>query len=395
MADRYHHGISLTEISNAPRIIATVATAVIGLVATAPAAAADAFPLDRPVLVRDLDAAIVAAGAGGTLAATLSAIAATVRTPIVVVRVAPGADAAATQAAIIGTQANGLRTGMQALLGAEAATGVKPRILAVPGLENAEITQALAEVAEKLRGMSYAKALGDDVAAAEAYAGGFTSRALMLLWPDVTVRRADGTTVPSFAAAHAVAMRALIDQEQGWHKTLSNVPLPAVTAGTGVVGITRDVTFDIQDPDCDANVLNAANVTTLVRINGELRFWGSRTTANDANFAFESATRTAQILADTIAGGLVWAIDKPLTPGLARDIVEQCNAKFRAMKQAGVIFGAQAVFDAAKNPVDKLRTGILTIGYRYTPVPPLERLNLVQEISDEFLANFADLVANG
>jgi phage tail sheath protein FI len=278
MADRYHHGISLTEVSNTSRTIATVATAVIGLVATAPAAAADAFPLDRPVLVRDLDAAVVAAGAGGTLAATLAAIAATVR---------------------------------------------------------------------------------------------------------------------SFAAAHAVAMRALIDQEQGWHKTLSNVPLPAVTAGTGVVGIERDVTFDIQDPDCDANVLNAANVTTLVRINGELRFWGSRTTAGDANFAFESATRTAQILADTIAGGLVWAIDKPLTPGLARDIVEQCNAKFRAMKQAGVIFGAQAVFDGAKNPVDKLRTGILTIGYRYTPVPPLERLNLVQEISDEFLANFADLVANG
>jgi phage tail sheath protein FI len=274
MADRYHHGISLTEVSNATRTIATVATAVIGLVATAPAAAADAFPLDRPVLVRDLDSAIVAAGADGTLAQALAAIAATVRAPVVVVRVAPGADAAATQSAIIGADANGLRTGLQALLGAEAATGVKPRILATPGLENEDVTTALAEVAEKLRAMAYAKALGEDVAAVDAYAAGFTSRALMLLWPDVTVRRADGTTVPSFAAAHAVAMRARIDQEQGWHKTLSNVPLPGITAGTGVVGITRDVTFDIQDPDCDANVLNAARPA---RPPGDVRHVACRT----------------------------------------------------------------------------------------------------------------------
>lgn len=393
MADRYHHGISLTEVTNTSSVIATVATAVIGLVATAPAASADAFPLDRPVLVSDLDSAIAAAGAGGTLAATLSAIAATVRAPVVVVRVAPGVDEAATQAAVIGATVNGKRTGMQALLGAEAATGVKPRILAAPGLENAETTAALAEVAEKLRAMSYAKAIGDDATAVEAYAAGFTSRTLMLLWPDVTVRRTDGTTVASYAAAHAVAMRARIDQEQGWQKTLSNVALPGVTAGAGVVGMEHDVSFDIQDPDCDANLLNAANVTTLVRINGELRFWGSRTTASDTNFAFESATRTAHILADTIAAGLVWAIDKPLVPSLARDIVEQCNEKFRAMTRAGEIYGAVATFDAAKNPVDQLRTGVLTIGYRYTPIPPLERMNLLQEITDEYLADFASLVS--
>ncbi len=69
-------------------------------------------------------------------------------------------------------------------------------------------------------------------------------------------------------------MRALIDQEQGWHKTLSNVPLPDSTAGTGVVGATKDISFDIQDADCDANQLNAARITTLVPISGRLRFWG-------------------------------------------------------------------------------------------------------------------------
>ncbi len=393
MADRFHHGIALTEVTKTSRIIATVATAVIGLVVTAPAASADAFPLDKPVLVTDLDAAIVAAGAAGTMRAALSAIAATVRAPVVIVRVAPGADAAATRTAVIGTNAGGVRTGMQALLTAEAVTGKKPRILATPGLEAADVTAALGEVADKLRAMAYARALGEDRAAAEAYAGGFDDRALMLLWPDVKVRAADGTITTSPVAAHAVAMRALIDQDQGWHKTLSNVPLPEVTAGTGVVGITKDVTFDIQDPDCDANVLNAARVTTLVAINGRLRFWGSRTAAATGDFVFESYTRTAHILADTIATGMVWAIDKPLIPSLARDVVEMCNEKFRALKREGFIYGAVAVFDGAKNPVASLKAGQLTIGYRYTPIPPLERLNLEQEFTDEFLADFAATVA--
>jgi phage tail sheath protein FI len=131
-----------------------------------------------------------------------------------------------------------------------------------------------------------------------------------------------------------------------------------------------------------------------VRIAGELRFWGNRTCAAPASdFVFESACRTAQILADTVALGLVWAMDKPLLPSLAKDIVEQINEKFRQEKRAGRILGAVAVFDGAKNPVDQLKAGKLLIGYRYTFVPPLEALGIEQEISDEFFADFTSLVA--
>jgi phage tail sheath protein FI len=53
-------------------------------------------------------------------------------------------------------------------------------------------------------------------------------------------------------------------------------------------------------------------VTTLIRRDG-FRFWGSRTCSADPLFAFESATRTAQVLADTMAEAHFWAVDKPLT----------------------------------------------------------------------------------
>jgi phage tail sheath protein FI len=384
------HGINVTEVQRTTRSIATIATAVIGLVATAPDAVAGAFPLDTAVKVTNLDDAVAKAGAGGTLRAALVAIAGQVNAPIVVVRVAPGANAADTATAVIGTDEAGVKTGMQALLTASAQLNLHPRIIGAPGLEAELVTEALVTVARRLRARVYAAAIGDDRGEAIAHRALFPdARELTLLWPGVTAPYgAAGASIGVPVAAVAMGARAAIDQTQGWHKTLSNVPLADID------GLAADVTFDIQDAECDANVLNASQLVTVVRIAGELRFWGNRTcAAPDSDFVFESACRTAQILADSVALGLVWAMDKPLLPSLAKDIVEQINEKFRTEKRAGRILGAVATFDGARNPTEQLKAGKLLIDYRYTFVPPLEALGLEQEISDEFFADFASLVA--
>ena len=384
------HGINVAEVKNTSRSIATVATAVIGLVATAPDAVAGAFPLDTAVKIVNLDDAIGKAGGTGTLRAALRAIAGQVSAPIVVVRVAPGATPADTATAIVGADEAGVKTGMQALLTAPAQLNMHPRIIGAPGLESEQVTKSLVIVAKRLRARVYAKAIGDDLDEAVQHRALFpNARELTLLWPGVTAPYGDdGSSVAVPVAAVAMGARAAIDQTQGWHKTLSNVALADLD------GLAADVTFDIQDAECDANVLNASELVTIVRIAGDLRFWGNRTCADPASdFVFESACRTAQILADTVALGLVWAMDRPLLPSLAKDIVEQINEKFRQEKRAGRILGAVAVFDGAKNPVEQLKAGKLLIGYRYTFVPPLEALGLEQEISDEFFADFASLVA--
>ena len=385
----YLHGISVTEISGTSRSLRTIATAVIGLVVTAPAADAAVFPLNRPVLITNIEGAVLKAGNTGTMKNALDAIADQVRAPVVVVRVAPGVDATATNLAVIGTDVNGQKTGMQALLAAEAIVGVRPRIIGAPGLDTQPVATQLAAVAKRLRAMAYAAAIGANRDAVIAYRSNFTARELMLIYPDFTTPVGVlGDSEPSFAVARALGLRALIDQEQGWHKTLSNVPVKNVT------GLTKDVQFDLQDPDSDSNLLNAADITTIVRLNGELRFWGSHTCSDNPDFMFESATRTAQIIADTIVVGLVWAVDKPLLPSLARDIVEQINAAFRKLQTAGQILGGEAWFDTAKNPAGSLKLGKLLLSYKYTPVPPLEQLGLEQEITDEYLADFGQLVAN-
>lgn len=384
----FQHGISVTEVASAARSLAVVATGVIGLVATGPAADAATFPLDTRVKIAPsaIIDAIGKAGATGTLKAALQAIVNHVRAPIVLIRVAPGVDDAATDANVI--------AGIQMLRGAEAQLGLKPRILGAPGLDTEDVADELAAVAKDLRAFAYARCHGADTAARVAYRENFDQRELMLLYPDFLVE--SGTEiVASPSVAHAMGMRARIDQEQGWHKTLSNVPVE------GVVGITEDVGFDFQSVDTEANQLNEAGITTIVAINGSLRFWGNRTCADPASdtgkdFVFESATRTAQILGDTCALGMIWAIDKPLTPGLARDIIEQINELFRQLARPGSaqrIFGAEAWFDADANPIESLKAGKLLIRFKYTPVPPLENLLLRQEITDEYLGNFAELVA--
>jgi phage tail sheath protein FI len=239
-------------------------------------------------------------------------------------------------------------------------------------------------MAEKLRAFAYANAHNcETVSDAIAYRDGFGARELMLIWPDfVNWDTATNANAPASAVARALGLRAKLDQQVGWHKTLSNVPV------NGVSGLSQDIYWDLQNPATDAGLLNAADVTTLIRREG-FRFWGSRTCSADPLFAFEHYTRTAQVLADTMAEGHFWAVDKPMHPSLVRDIVEGINAKFRELKRGGYIIDGQCWFDEAANDKDTLKAGKLFLDYDYTPVPPLEDLMLRQRITDRYLVDFA------
>ncbi|MCC2603027.1 phage tail sheath subtilisin-like domain-containing protein [Sphingopyxis yananensis] len=386
----FKHGITLTEVNTGSRTLRAVSTAVIGLVATAPDADPAAFPLNRPVLITDVDTAIGKAGVGGTLGHSLRAIADYSRPFIVVVRVEEGEDAEETDANVIGTTLpSGQKTGMQALLAAEAQLGVKPKILGTPGLETQAVTSALVIVAKRLRGFVYARALGATTAAAIAYRANFSQRELMLLMPDfIAFDVASAANITSDVAARAMGVRAMIDETVGPHKTLSNVTLD------GVIGITSDIHWDIEDATSEANLLNAKEITTIIRTDAGFRFWGNRTCApTDDPFAFESTTRVAQLIGDTMVKGMLWAIDKPLTPALARDIVETINGFGRDLVAAGVLLGFNCWFAEESNSVNSLKAGKLRIDYDYTVPPPLEELGLIQRITDSYFGDFASLMA--
>ncbi|MGQ5780067.1 phage tail sheath protein [Serratia sp. IR-2025] len=381
----YHHGVRVLEINEGTRVISTISTAIVGMVCTGKDADPKVFPLNTPVLITDVIAAAGKAGKSGTLANALAAIGDQCKPVTVVVRVEEGKDAAETTSNIIGgVDENGRYTGIKALLTAQAVTGVKPRILGVPGLDSQEVAAALATVCQSLRAFGYVSAWGcKTISEAIAYRKNFGQRELMVIWPDFLAwNTTSNTSQTAYATARALGLRAQIDQLQGWHKTLSNV------AVNGVTGISASVFWELQALGTDADLLNEAGVTTLIRKDG-FRFWGNRTCSDDPLFLFESYTRTAQVLADTMAEAHMWAVDKPVTATLIRDIVDGIKAKFRELKSGGYIIDADCWYDESANDKENLKAGKLFIDYDYTPVPPLENLTLRQRITDKYLVNLA------
>ncbi|EBY1954636.1 phage tail sheath protein [Salmonella enterica] len=389
-ADEYHHGARVLELNDGTRPIQTINTSIIGMVCTSSDADKTLFPADKPVLLTDVQGKLGKAGNKGTLAPALQAIADQSNPAVVVVRVdeATAASGTTTEANIIGkVTSDGQRTGLKALLSAEADLNVKPRILGVPGLDTQAVTNELVITAQKLRGFAYASAIASTKEDAVKYRGNFGQRELMLLWPEMTCRDA-GAKKPGDAStvARALGLRAKIDNDTGWHKTLSNVPV------NGVDGLSASVYWDLQQTGTDADYLNENCVTTMIRKNG-FRFWGARTCSSDPLFPFENYTRTAQVIADTIADAHMWAVDGTLNPQLAKDIVEGVRAKFRQLKTLGYLIDGDCWYDDSVNTAETLKSGKLLIDYDYTPVPPLENLLFRQRITDRYLVNFGQKLA--
>lgn len=384
------HGLTIVEKTAGPRSILPASLAVIGLVATATAAAGApttalnaAFPLNTPVLIAgDVEAAAGKAGTGGTLGPALRAIADQATPYVIVVRVAEGEDAAETDTNVIGATDGNSYTGIQALLAAESQLGFRPRILGAPGLDSAAVVAELVVAAQKLRAMVYAAAIGDDVAEVITYREGYSARELMLIWPDTNAAFA-GDIV-----ARTLGLRARIDEQQGWHKTVSNVPLG------GITGLSRDVHFDLLDPSTEAGALNDAQVTTVIRQTG-YRLWGNRTCADteqQPEFSFESAVRTSHALQDEIASIVSPFLDQPMTQALIKDLVETGNARFRQLVREGRIVGAQMFFDKDENSSVDLAAGRPKFRIQFTPAAPLENPRVDLVITDFYYAGFTDLV---
>ncbi|MCC8379578.1 phage tail sheath subtilisin-like domain-containing protein [Xenorhabdus sp. PB30.3] len=388
----FHHGVSVRETTELSTLIRDINTAVIAVICTADDADAETFPLDMPVLVTRINSVIGKAGKTGTLYTTLKAISDQCSPKVIVIRVADatnqkgdGEKKTQDQLVIGGLSATGRYTGLYALLAAEINTGEHPRLLAVPQLDTQPVALQLAIFAEKLRAFAYISAHNcKTLSEVKTYRKNFSQREIMMIYPDfITYNSQSGQNETVPATAFALGLRARIDAEQGWHKSLSNVPI------NGVLGISADIYWTLQGTDTDADDLNSKGVTTLIKRDG-FRFWGNRT-CDAQTYFFEVYTRTAQILADMIAEAHFAYVDKPLLPSLVKDVVDGINRKGAQLVTEGRLLGFECWFDPTDNPKEMLRDGTATIHYKYTPVPPLENLQLVQTFTDEYFAVFNQL----
>ena len=382
-----HHGITANEFTHGVRAISDISTAIIGMVCTADDADNDTFPLNTPIFHTSAYNVLGKAGEKGTLAKSLDAIVDQADAQIVIVRVPESDNADTLKANVIGSATGGNYTGLKALRRAKAITGQTPKILGVPEMDSQDVVTELVGLAQATRAFVYASAGGaENISEVTSYRQNFGQRELMLIDNDfLAFDTAAKANKPAATIARVLGARAKLDTQIGWHKSISNTEI------NGVSALKHGRTFDLLDKNCDANTLNNADVTTLIRENG-FRVWGNRTCSSDPMLAFEVAVRSAQIIQETIASAFLWAMDKPMHPSLIEDIIMGINAKLAEYVNKGYILGARVFLDKGKVTPQAIQAGQFAFDYEWTYVPPLENMVFNQHNTDTFFVNLVDKV---
>lgn len=299
-----------------------------------------------------------------------------------------------TAADIIGAvNEAGVRTGLKALKDTYNLFGFFAKILIAPAFctQNSVATELIA-MAEQLGAMAYIDApIGTTYAQALAGRGpagtinfNTSSDRVRLCYPHVKVYdpvlNAERLEPLS---ARAAGLRAKVDLDKGFWWSSSNQEL------AGVIGVERQLSAMIDDPQSEVNLLNEVGITTVFNSYGSgLRLWGNRSAAwptvtHMRNF--ENVRRTGDVINESIRYFSQQYIDMPLNQALIDSLVESVNGYGRKLIGDGALIGFKAWYDPARNEETELAAGHLLISYKYTPPPPLERLTYETEITSEYL----------
>ncbi|MCX9150562.1 phage tail sheath family protein [Pseudomonas sp. TB1-B1] len=379
----FFHGVTTTDIKTGARTISLPSSSIIGLCDTFTPGGLDggtAKAGELKLLTSEREA-IAAFGANSAITKACKAIYTKAKAVIVAVGVPKLEDAALQTSAIIGgVLASGQRTGLQALLDGKSLFNAQPRLLIAPGhTAKQAVATALDSLAQKLRAIGILDGPGTTDEAAMLYADNFGSRNLFMVDPGVQYWDTDlSQTVDAPGSAWAAGLFAWTDAEYGFWASPSNKEF------TGITGTTRAVEYLDGDETCRANLLNNANIATIIRDDG-YRLWGNRTLSSDPKWAFVTRVRTLFILMDAVQAGHKWAVDRSITKTYVKDVTDGLEAFMRDLKAQGAIINFEVYPDTELNTASQIAQGKVYWRIRFTDVPPAENPNFLFEVTDQWM----------
>lgn len=383
----FFHGVTVTNVDIGARTIALPASSVIGLCDVfTPGAQASAKP-NVPVLLTSKKDAAAAFGIGSSIYLACEAIYNRAQAVIVAVGVEAAETPEAQASAVIGgVSAAGERTGLQALLDGKSRFNAQPRLLVAPGHSAQQaVATAMDGLAEKLRAIAILDGPNSTDEAAVAYAKNFGSKRLFMVDPGVQVwDSATNAARKAPASAYAAGLFAWTDAEYGFWSSPSNKEIK------GITGTSRPVEFLDGDETCRANLLNNANIATIIRDDG-YRLWGNRTLSSDSKWAFVTRVRTMDLVMDAILAGHKWAVDRGITKTYVKDVTEGLRAFMRDLKNQGAVINFEVYADPDLNSASQLAQGKVYWNIRFTDVPPAENPNFRVEVTDQWLTEVLDV----
>lgn len=383
------HGVTVTLVDTGARTITLPSSSIIGLVDTFTVAPEfSAQPGDLVLLTRESEA-VAAFGPDSAITRAAKAIFTRSKAVIVACGVAKLEDKALQTSAIIGgVRADGKRTGLQALLDGKSRFNAQPRLLVAPGHSATQaVATAMDGLAAKLRAIAIVDGPNTTDEAAMEYAKNFGSKRIYMVDPGVQqFDTVASKTIDSPASAWTAGMFAYTDSEYGFWASPSNKEF------VGLTGTTRPIEFLDGDETCRANLLNNANIATIIRDDG-YRLWGNRTLSSDAKWAFVTRVRTVDIVMDAILAGHKWAVDRSITKTYVSDVTEGLQAFMRDLKNQGAVINFEVYADTELNTASQLEQGKVFWNIRFTDVPPAENPNFRVEVTNQWLTEVLDTAA--
>lgn len=387
-ASRFH-GVTVTLVDTGARTIALPSTSIIGLCDTfTPGLKATATPNDLVLLTSEREA-VAAFGEDSAITRAAKAVFLKAKAVIVACGVAKLEDEALQTSAIIGgVLASGQRTGLQALLDGKSRFNAQPRLLIAP---KHSATQAVATAMDALAGKLRAIAIVDGPNTTDeavlAYAQEFGSKRIYMVdpgvqqWDTITSK-----TIDAPASAFTAGLFAWTDTEYGFWASPSNKEF------VGITGTTRPIEFLDGDETCRANLLNNANITTIIR-DGGYRLWGNRTLSADSKWSFVTRVRTLDIVMDAILAGHKWAVDRSITKTYVKDVTDGLEAFMRDLKNQGAVINFEVFADTELNTASQLEEGKVYWNIRFTDVPPAENPIFRVEVTNQWLTEVLETAA--
>lgn len=385
----FFHGVTVTNVDTGARNIALPSSSIIGLVDTFTEGADAKAKANELQLITSEREAVAAFGENAAITEACRAIYNRAKAVIVACGVAKLDDAAEQTAAIIGSvQADGKRTGLQALLDGKSRFNAQPRLLTAPRHSATQaVGTALVALADKLRGIAIIDGPNTTDEAAIDYAENFGAKRAFMVDPGVQYwDNGAQATVDAPGSAWVAGLFAWTDSEYGFWASPSNKEF------VGITGTTRPVEFLDGDDSCRANQLNNANIATIIRDDG-FRLWGNRTLSRDPKWAFVTRVRTMDIVMDAILYGHKWAVDRAITATYVKDVTEGLQAFMRDLKNQGAIINFEVFADPELNTASQLEQGKVYWNIRFTDVPPAENPNFRVEVTNQWLTEVLDSAA--
>ncbi|MBV4475231.1 phage tail sheath subtilisin-like domain-containing protein [Pseudomonas botevensis] len=379
----FFHGVTTTAVDTGARTISLPSSSIIGLCDTfSPGLVAGGTAKAGELkLITTEREAIAAFGADSAITKACKAIYAKAKAVIVAIGVPKMDDPALQTSAIIGgVLASGQRTGLQALLDGKSLFNAQPRLLIAPGHSATQaVATAIDSLAQKLRAIGIIDGPCTTDEAAMAYADNFGSRNLFMVDPGVQFwDTGESKTVDAPGSAWAAGLFAWTDATYGFWASPSNKEF------TGITGTTRAVEYLDGDETCRANLLNNANITTIIRDDG-YRLWGNRTLSSDPKWAFVTRVRTLFILMDAVQAGHKWAVDRSITKTYVKAVTDGLEAFMRDLKNEGAVINFEVFPDHELNTASQIEQGKVYWRIRFTDVPPAENPNFLFEVTNEWM----------